>query len=78
MKQVRENIGAEIRRRLDEGMGPSEIAKVLGVSRQLVHYHKSDKSHRRRGNMDPERLARVRARANRYYSDRALKGLLDD
>lgn len=78
MRRVRDNTAADVRRLLGDGMSPSDVATELGISRQLVNYHKSDKTRRSRSRMDPEKAARERARANRKYAEKVLKGVLDD
>lgn len=62
-----------------EGKTQAEIARILGLTRQAVNHHLSDKTKRRRENIDGDKLKRLREQANGRYRLRKSKtlGFLD-
>lgn len=78
MSSEREELAAEIKHLRAAGRRKSDIARELGVTRQLVNYHLSDKSRRRRANMGEARVAELRDKANRKYARRAFEAALEE
>lgn len=74
--RVRDDIGGKIKH-MAETHRPSEIAKALNISRQLVDYHLKDKTRRRRANLSGKTVAELRAAANARYARRVLGDALE-
>lgn len=77
MSSEREELAAEIKH-LAVTMRKSDIARKLGITRQLVNYHLSDKSRRRRANMGEANVAALRDKANQKYARRAFESALEE
>lgn len=76
MSRMRDTVGPRVIE-MAKTMKGSEIAKALGISRQLVNYYLSDKTRRRRGNMSRGRVEELRAAANARYTAKVLGEMLD-
>ncbi len=76
MGKVRDSLGPQIKQ-MAAKMSQAQIAVTLKISRQLVSYHLSDKSRRRRAAMPRERVAVLRQKANARTAAKALRGVLE-